>query len=182
MKKIFKIIYYIFFAAIATIAILLVISILPITGNYKILVVQSGSMEPVIHTGAIVIVKPESDYKVGDIITFGPATKTKTPTTHRIVEIKGEGIASVYTTKGDANNTPDTKEVSKREVIGKVLFSVLYIGFAIAAAKKPFGFLLIIVVPALIIIYEEIEKIWQEIKRVRAEKNKKKEEDVNIVK
>ena len=178
MKKIFKVIYYIFFVAIAVIAIFLVISIFPIPGNYKVLIVQSGSMEPVINTGAVVVVKPASDYKVGDIITFGPATKTKVPTTHRIVEIKGEGNTQTFITKGDANNASDTKEVSKREVIGKVLFSVPYVGYAVAAAKKPSGFILIIVVPAAIIIFEEAEKIWREIRRVKA---KKKEDALNKV-
>ncbi|MCD5396329.1 MAG: signal peptidase I [Candidatus Pacebacteria bacterium] len=85
----------------------LVVSLLPLPGNYKILVVQSGSMEPSIKTGSVVVVKPASDYKVGDVITFGPFSKTKPPTAHRIYQIKEKNGQIVYITKGDANNSPD---------------------------------------------------------------------------
>ena len=68
--KFFKTIYYIFIAFIATIALLLIISVLPITGNYKVMTVLSGSMEPTIKMGSIVVVKPQENYKIGDIITF----------------------------------------------------------------------------------------------------------------
>ncbi|MDO8668422.1 MAG: signal peptidase I [bacterium] len=179
MKIFFKIIYYLFIACVAIIALFLIISIFPITGNFKVMVVQSGSMEPAIHTGSVVIVKPLSassgqaaDYKIGDIITFGPNTKTKAPTTHRINEVKNSNGVFTYITKGDANNAPDTKEIRKNEIIGKVLFSVPYVGYAVDAAKKPLGFAAIIILPAAIIIYDEAQKIWAEAKRMR----KKKEE------
>jgi len=168
--KVLKIIYYIFIACIALIALLLVFSIFPITGNYKVLIVQSGSMAPAIKTGSVVIVKPVSDYKIGDVITFGQATKTKAPTSHRIYDIKVVDGQPVYITKGDANNAPDAKEISKSEIIGKVLFDVPYAGYAVDAAKKPLGFALIIVVPAAIIIFDEGKKIIGEIKKMRKNK------------
>ena len=152
------------------IALLLVFSIFPITGNYKVLIVQSGSMAPAIKTGSVVIVKPVSDYKIGDVITFGQATKTKAPTSHRIYDIKVVDGQPVYITKGDANNAPDAKEISKSEIIGKVLFDVPYAGYAVDAAKKPLGFALIIVVPAAIIIFDEGKKIIGEIKKMRKNK------------
>jgi len=168
--KVLKIIYYIFIACIALIALLLVFSIIPITGNYKVLIVQSGSMAPAIKTGSVVIVKPVSDYKIGDVITFGQATKTKAPTSHRIYDIKVVDGQPVYITKGDANNAPDAKEISKSEIIGKVLFDVPYAGYAVDAAKKPLGFALIIVVPAAIIIFDEGKKIVGEIKKMKKNK------------
>jgi len=169
--KTLKIIYYVFIGAIALIALLLVVSVLPITGNYKVLTVLSGSMQPDIKMGSVVVVKPHStssgqaDYKIGDIITFGEISKTKTPTTHRIYEIKVENSQPIYITKGDANNAPDQKEITGKEIIGKVLFDIPYVGYAVDTAKKPFGFMLIIVVPAVIIIYDEIRKIIREIKK-----------------
>jgi len=80
------------------------------------MVVQSGSMEPAIHTGSVVMVKPASDYKIGDVITFGEVSKTKAPITHRIYDIKVVDGNPVYITKGDANNAPDARESSKRDV------------------------------------------------------------------
>ena len=168
---IFKIIYYIFLAFIGAIAILLIFSVFPITGNYKLLIVQSGSMAPAIKMGGIVVVKPADDYKIGDVITFGPYTRTKAPTSHRIYDIKVTEGQAVYITKGDANNAPDAREISKRDVLGKVLFSVPYVGFAVDFAKKPLGFALIIIVPAAIIVFDEIKKIYEEIKKKKTAKN-----------
>ncbi|HAT74762.1 MAG TPA: signal peptidase I [Candidatus Moranbacteria bacterium] len=181
MKKIFKIIYYLVLAAIAVTALFLILSVVPIKGGYKTLVVLSGSMEPKIHTGSVVAIKAEKEYKIGDVITFGENTKTKTPTTHRIFEIKETDGMKSYITKGDANNAPDQKPVSEKEILGKVLFSVSYVGYAVAAAQKPIGFLLIVVVPAVIIIYEEAQNIKKEIiKKIDYKKRvKKREENMN---
>ncbi len=163
--KLFKIIYYIFLAFIVVIALLLIVSIFPITGNYKLLIVQSGSMAPAIKMGSVVVVKPADNYKIGEVITFGPYSRTKAPTTHRIYDVKVTDGRMSYITKGDANNAPDTREISKRDILGKVLFSVPYVGFAVDFAKKPMGFMLIIVIPATIIIYDEIRKIFGEVRR-----------------
>jgi len=167
IAKIFKIGYYILIGVIVAVALLLIVSVLPITGNYKVMTVISGSMEPKIKMGSVVVVKPAADYKIGDIITFGPYSKTKSPTTHRIYDIKVEGGQPVYITKGDANNAPDTREVSQKDVIGKVLFDVPYLGYAVDFAKKPIGFSLIIIVPAAVVIYDEIRKIYKEAKRLK---------------
>jgi len=163
--KIFKIIYYIVIAFIVAVALLLIVSILPITGNYKIMTVISGSMAPEIKMGSVVVVKPVSDYKIGDVITFGPYNKTKAPTTHRIYDIKVVDSESVYITKGDVNNAPDSREIKKSDIVGKVLFSVPFMGYAVEFAKKPLGFALIIIVPAAIIIFDEIKKIIDEVRK-----------------
>jgi signal peptidase len=165
--KILKVIYYIFLVFIVLVAVLLIVSVFPIPGNYKIMIVQSGSMAPAIKMGSIVGVKPADDYKIGDVITFGPMTKTKAPTSHRIYDIKVVDGQPVYITKGDANNAPDQREITKREIIGKVLFDVPYLGFAVEFAKKPLGFALIIIVPAGIIVYDEVKNIIREIRKTR---------------
>jgi len=165
ISKPFQIIYYIFIAFIVLVAVLLIISAFPIAGNYQVMIVQSGSMEPAIKVGSIVIVKPAEDYQIGDVITFGPYSKTKSPTTHRIFDIKVVNGQPRYITKGDANNAPDQREVSKRDILGKVLFNVPYLGYAVEFAKKPAGFALIIIVPAAVIISDEVKKIYNEIKK-----------------
>jgi len=163
--KIFKVIYYVFLIGIAIIAVLLIVSVLPITGNIKFMTVLSGSMEPAVKMGSIVLVKPTDNYKIGDIITFGEVNKIKTPTTHRIYEMKVKGSQPVYITKGDANNAPDITEITKNDILGKVLFSVSYLGFAVDFAKKPLGFALIIIIPAAVIVFGEIKKIYGEVKK-----------------
>lgn len=164
-KKISKIAYYVFLGTLGLIALLVIISAFPITGSYKLMIVQSGSMEPSIKTGSVVVVKPSDSYKIGDVITFGPFTKTKPPTSHRVFDIRVETGQPIYITKGDANNAPDAREVFHSEVMGRILFDVPYIGYAIASAKKPFGFVALILIPAVIITTDQIKNIWQEIKK-----------------
>lgn len=130
------------------------------------MVVLSGSMEPAIKTGGIVVVKPAEDYRIGDVITF-QRRGDKDSTTHRIVEMRVEGGKPIYTTKGDANNAPDMKEVRKSEVAGKVLISFPYLGYVVDFAKKPAGFALIVLIPAIAIIFDETKKIINEVKKKR---------------
>lgn len=170
MKKTFKIIYYIVLGAIIFVALLLIISVFPITGNIKTMAVLSGSMEPTIHTGSVIVVKPVSNYKIGDIITFGPNTKTEIPTTHRIVDLKIVSGEAVYQTKGDANNSADVKEVSIKEVIGKVYFSIPYLGHILDFVKKPVGLIIVIVIPAVVVVDDEIRKIIAEVSKIKAKK------------
>ncbi len=163
--KAFKIIYYILTVFIGAIAILLIGSVIPIAGNYKLMVVQSGSMEPVIKMGSMIVVKPSEDYKIGDMISFMNRVEREESITHRIIDLEVIEGESFYVTKGDANEDPDPRRVAKRDIIGKVLFSIPYFGYAVDFAKKPLGFALIIILPASIIILDEARKIYEEIKK-----------------
>ncbi len=164
-KKVLKIGYYVVVVFIALVAILLIVSIFPIPGNYRVMVVQSGSMEPTIKMGSIVVVKPQKNYKIGDIITFTSYNKKKAPITHRIYDMEVVGGYPVYITKGDANNAPDTRKITKKDIVGKVIFSIPYVGYAVDFARKPIGFIFIVIVPAAIIIFDETKKIYEEIKK-----------------
>lgn len=175
MKKLYTIGYFIFVTVVIFVAVVVLASVLPIPGKLEIKIVQSGSMEPTIKTGSLVIIKPESSFKEGDIITFGKDTKTEVPTTHRIIATKVESGVVIYTTKGDANEDKDTRKVKQNEIIGKVIFSVPYLGYIIDFAKQPFGFALLVGLPALYIVYDEVTKILTELKKI---KNKKLSENI----
>lgn len=163
MKKLYAIGYFVFVAAVVFIAIVMLASAVPIPGNLKIKIVQSGSMEPAIKIGSVVFIKPQAGYKEGDIITFGEDSRSKVPTTHRVSGVKVENGATLYQTKGDANDSVDTKEVKPSEVIGRALFSIPYLGYLLDFAKKPIGFVLIIGIPAALVVYDEAMKIKCEI-------------------
>jgi len=167
MNKFLTFGYYFLITAIVAVVFFVMASKLPINGNYELKVVLSGSMEPAIKMGSIVVIKPKDNYKVADIITFGKDTKTDIPTTHRIVNVRALSGEMVYTTKGDANENSDVQEVKDKAVIGKVLFSVPYVGFLIDFAKKPVGFILLIIVPFSAIAIDELRKIWKEIKKMK---------------
>lgn len=175
-------VYYIILGAIIFVALMLIISIFPITGNIKTMEVLSGSMEPAIGTGSVIVVKPVSTYKIGDVISFGQNTKTQIPTTHRIVEMKVVSGEAVYKTKGDANNAEDTKEVLAKDVIGKVYLSIPYLGYIIDFVKKPVGLMLVIVIPAVVIVYDEIQKIIREITKMRALQRAQDKQEESFIK
>lgn len=176
-KKIFKIPYYFLIAGVVLLGALLLATLLPIPGNLKVKIVKSGSMEPAIRTGGIVFIRSAASYGVGDIITFGKDTKTQIPTTHRIIEETGSGRNKIFTTKGDANDSIDPEGVRADTVIGKVLFTIPYAGFVLDFAKKPIGFALLVGIPALIIIFEELLNIWKEVKKI---KRKEDSEDTSL--
>ncbi|MFA6097090.1 MAG: signal peptidase I [Candidatus Paceibacterota bacterium] len=161
--KISKLLNGIFTVFLVLMVLFVVGSMLPIPGNYRLLIVQSGSMEPAIHTGSVVVVRPEADYKAGDVITFGDAGKDKT-TTHRVVDLEVAAGKTYFITKGDANKTEDTDRVSEGKVIGRVQASIPYAGYLLAAAKEPAGFVLLVIVPCVIVIFEEILNIRKELK------------------
>lgn len=157
----FKVIQRVVLFCLIGAALLLVFSKVPFIGDYKFMIVQSGSMEPSIKTGAVVMVNPVDNYKIGDIITF---KKSERAITHRINDIEVREGKPYYITKGDANNTPDSKKVTNEEVIGKVLFDIPYFGYVINFIQTPLGFALAIIIPAVLIIMGEIRKIYLEIK------------------
>jgi len=160
------------------IGILVAISLIPIKGNYQILAVMSGSMAPTIPVGGLVVVKPESDYKVNDIITFKSpnATRTKDYTTHRLVEIKDVDGKKTFITKGDANKTNDTETVDPASVVGKEISSIAGVGYLLGYIKTLPGLMIIVIVPAVIIIYEEVRKIKDEAGSIIERRRVKKKE------
>lgn len=169
MRSVLSVIYIIGIVSVIIVGGLLLLTVFPIPGlNLDARVVQSGSMEPAIKTGSVVFIRPAEQYNVNDIITFR-RNPTETPTTHRIIEIDSQN-SSIFTTKGDANSVQDMNKVNKKEIIGSVRFQIPYLGYAINFTRKPLGFLLLIIIPALIIGVDEVRKIIKEVK-----KNNKKE-------
>jgi len=177
MKNFYKILERIIYTGIFLVAILLIWSVLPIKNGPKLFVVLSGSMEPAMHTGSVVIIKPETQYKIGDMVTFGKNTSTQIPTTHRIVSTRAQDGVMLFTTKGDANNAPDGAEIRQSDIHGRVLFNISNLGYVIDFIRKPLGMVLIILLPAIFIIYDEVRKIIEEMKKIMA---KKKEGDIII--
>ena len=177
MQALSKIGYWIFVAAVILLGLLLVTNLIPVPGNIEVKIVQSGSMEPTIKTGALVVLKPFDEYQIGDVIMFGEDTKTKVPTTHRIVADEVRSGVFYYTTKGDANEDNDPQPVAKTEVKGKVLFSIPYLGYVLDFAKKPLGFALLIGIPAAIVVFDEAGNIWRETRKLRIKKPNDKDEE-----
>ncbi|PIR43423.1 signal peptidase I [candidate division WWE3 bacterium CG10_big_fil_rev_8_21_14_0_10_32_10] len=164
LKKIFSLLYWLVIVFLVFLSLSLFLSKFD-TLNYRIFSVTSGSMKPSIKAGSLVVVVPKSNYSVKDVITFYQDKDLKKTITHRIIEKsedKDNNLVS-YKTKGDANEDKDIKSVSDSVVIGKVLFSLPYLGYPIEFSKTQMGFVLLVVIPATIIIYSELNNIKSEL-------------------
>ncbi len=116
----------------------------PTLFGYSVAVVASGSMEPALTVGDMILNRVQSDYAENDIITFQSGDSL---TTHRIVDVTRDGFA----TKGDANDAVDPDIVSPESVIGQVVVKVPHIGNVIAYFKTPFGLVMLIFAGLLMI-------------------------------
>jgi signal peptidase I len=175
IKTLSKIGYYFLIIAILILGGLLIFSKVPIEGNFEIKIVLSGSMEPSIKTGSVVVVKPVSRYEIGDVVTFGKDDRDNVPTTHRLIETRIVSGETRFVTKGDNNDDPDGREITESDIIGKVFLDIPYLGYILDMARKPWGFAVLIGIPALVIISDEVGKIWKEIKKVRGKKEEEPE-------
>jgi signal peptidase I len=128
-------------------------------------IVLSGSMAPAISTGSVVVVVPKSTYTFGDIITFSSGGGSDT-TTHRLIDIQNVNGQITYITKGDANNSSDPVKIEKKTIIGSVMVIMPYLGYLVDWAKKPQGFILLVIIPATIIVYEELKFLLLQIKNL----------------
>jgi signal peptidase len=134
--------------------------------------VMSGSMEPALKVGGMIVTKPEKldNIKVGDIITF--QTEGGQKVTHRVVDIVEINGQPNFQTKGDANEEPDPNFVSsKGDEMRKVVFHLPYLGFAAQFMKSKWAFLVLVGIPALILVVMFSRDIW---KGVLEEKERRK--------
>lgn len=139
-----------------------------LSGQYRAFVVQSGSMEPAIKTGSVVITKSKSKYEIGDVITFSLNGKSKEHITHRIIN-----VSDTFQTKGDANEEPDLWQIQPEQIVGKSIITVPYLGYFADFVKTPKGFVMLIIIPTSIVIYEELKSILRETKKLaRRQKDK----------
>ena len=172
LKQIFDIFFSIVFAIIILVVTSLIIQKyilkeeVPNIFGYKILQVMSGSMSGEFETGDTILIKEikeESDLKIGDVITYRIAKNTLV--THRIVNITKTGESLNYTLKGDANNVEDSEKILFSSIEGIYVKKLILIGKIISFMQKPYGMVIIFVVPILLILYIINAERTKEIKR-----------------
>jgi len=145
MKVIFKIVRYFIVTLLVLLILINAIFIIqslvsgqemPLAFGYGKAVVATGSMEPTIEPGDMIVFHEQENYEVGDIVVF----EAENFVTHRIVKTTGNG----FITQGDANNTDDG-EILREQMIGKVVLTVPKVGHAVDFLKSPFGILVLVI-------------------------------------
>lgn len=143
--------------------------------------VVSDSMEPEIPVGALIISKETNIEQIvlGDIICFRSLESYMYDqvVTHRVVGIEETRTGEIaLRTRGDSNHSDDGFFVTKTNLIGKVIYHTdegSFITNAYAVLTSGIGFFTLIVIPVIvitvIILHENIKKITNEMKAIRAE-------------
>jgi signal peptidase I len=153
--------YWLLIPVVMIIAILPALSAFDLPIPFKLYSVQTGSMKPTIKVGDIILVKEEDTYSKGDVITYIDRTNnTNIAITHRIEDVNSDGT---FVTKGDFNSVIDVEPVQTENIVGKYYFRIPLLGYPLNFVRTVPGFILLIVIPAVIIIYEEIKKIKYEL-------------------
>ncbi|MFH2019763.1 MAG: signal peptidase I [bacterium] len=159
ISKIFSLFTWISFSILLLLALYTLTSNISVLNGYHSYLVLSGSMEPSILIGDVVVVHKQSSYNVHDIVTFNSPEAGRI-VTHRIVQAEPSSPGQPpFITRGDANRDDDEAQISDSDIIGKVVFTIPKIGFLISFSRSIPGFILLIIVPALGIIFDEIIKI-----------------------
>jgi signal peptidase len=116
---------------------------LPRALGFSHLVVVSGSMEPALQVGDLIVIRRQDRYQAGDIITF---REGGTMVTHRLIDIQGERLI----TQGDANNTPDSNPVHIQQVEGSLALRIPMVGHLLLYLKTPPGIISALLVAAIL--------------------------------
>lgn len=149
----------------------------PLFGFYTII---SPSMEPNINVYDVVLVKKTNINKLkkGDVITFYSTNNYfgDTPITHRIANIDDRTSIIV---KGDHNEKADNEKVISKNIIGKVILVIPSLGKLQFFLASKSGFIIAIIIPAIVIITYDVYKIMKMI-MLKNQMSKLKNKNGNI--
>lgn len=91
--------------------------------------IKTGSMEPELPVGSVVMVDPYAKPKTGDIFAYESHGST---VIHRIVGIENGS----YIFQGDANPSPDGAVVEESRLIGKAVVRIRFLAPALRAIQS----------------------------------------------
>lgn len=142
--------------------------------GFRIYRVISGSMQPALQIGDVIIIKKANNYAEKDIITYDNGLTT---ITHRIKTINGDEII----TEGDANDAPD-KPITKDRILGKYFFRIsTFSVFSIMLTGKTIYLIMVLVLFAILLfaisdrITRNLEYRRNNFKKVIKEKENKEQ-------
>ena len=180
IKKSINIVYWLVTAFFVLVLILVLLTTVRFENRFFMFIVESGSMEPAIQTGSIVVSIPEIEYKNNDIISFiSPSSENEISTiiTHRIYDSILLENETYFITKGDANNIEDAHPITLKNILGKVHYAIPYLGYLVKFAKSPIGFIFTILLPTIVIIIKELISLKNEMILLRNKRRLEKYSD-----
>jgi len=128
----------------------------------QLLVVTSSSMAPTFDTGAVVRIAPvvdRSKLHAGQVVTFG-ATRTHSPTTHRILSVVAKPDGTYLQTKGDANTVEDSGLTPVSSVTGVMTGSIPLFGRWLMFYQAGMGKALLLGIPLGLIVIGQLRSLF----------------------
>ena len=134
----------------------------------KMYVIISGSMQPELNIGDVVIVKniDKDELKVEDVISF---RKGQSVVTHRISEIVTVEGETQYRTKGDNNNVEDVDNISKKDIEGKVIHKISGVGKAVLLLKNQTAIISIVLFYYVFLVHDHSVQKRRAIRKMKRE-------------
>ena len=128
--------------------------------GYKSFIVGSGSMEPAMNVGDLIIIKEvdTGQLEEGDIISFREGDIV---VTHRIIDITETNGERTFLTQGDANNTADGVPITDDMIEGRLLHTIPHLGDFALFIQTPLGFMLTVVLPLILLVVYLIWSAWR---------------------
>ena len=135
----------------------------PLAFHARPLVVLSGSMEPALGTGDVSVVRTIAplDARPGDVVTFRDPDDADRLITHRVREMHAQGPVVVFRTRGDANTASENWQVSSSEEIGRVVYRIPKLGWALMYARSKGLFVLMLGGALALLLVLELAAIWR---------------------
>ena len=131
--------------------------------GYRSVAVYSGSMVPTLAVGSVAYEKPVDarTVRVGQIVTFQDPYEPKRLVTHRVIRVLHDDRGLAYRTKGDANPARDPWTIRLPGRVGRVSFSVPYVGYALvyARTREVRGLLILLACSGLLVT--ALRRIWR---------------------
>lgn len=127
------------------------------------LAVLSGSMEPTVRTGDVVLAERirAADLRIGDIVTFSDPERPGRLVTHRVRALRAGGDRLAVTTRGDANTALEHWDAPSEAEVGRVRARIPLLGYLTVRLTTPWLRLAFVTLPALLLGAEALRRIWR---------------------
>lgn len=130
----------------------------------KLIIVTSGSMEPVFDTGSLILVNTRANnaFSEGDIVMYRSPENPNTNVTHRIIEVIEENGAISYRTKGDNNTYEDPLLIGDQHIIGAYTnFTIPRLGYFFSFIRSRNGIITLAMLFGFYLVLSQVFKIKQ---------------------
>lgn len=155
----------------------------PSIGDIMPMIITSGSMEPEINVGDIILSKKvdSKDIQDGDIISFWDPENSKHIITHKVIKIYTENNETYFLTMGTYTGSEDQIPVNSNLLVGKYVGRIRWIGGLALFMQTPLGLITCLLIPLCILLIidyyhkrrydslkeDEVKLLKQEIKKLK---------------